>query len=128
MTVPGVLTASVAKVASERTAGIHPSVIPKLSLLEIGSHQWRRRQQLLSRLTLRRSTPIMTTALSFTVQLDSEGAMEEKAHRVGGASPARRRDSLLPPSGGPTQAGTTACVAFRAAIGASGKVELDVVL
>jgi hypothetical protein len=36
--------------------------------------------------------------------------------------------SLLPPSPGPTQVGTTPSVAFRAAIGASGKVELDVVL
>jgi hypothetical protein len=41
--------------------------------------------------------------------------------------PARLR-SLLPPSGGPTQAGTTTGVAFRAVIEPSGEVEMGVAL
>jgi hypothetical protein len=36
--------------------------------------------------------------------------------------------SLLPPSGGPAQAKTMPCAAFRAMIGADGEVELDAVL
>jgi len=64
MTVPRVLIASVAKPASERTADIYPSVLPRLSLLESGSHQWRRWQKLvpLSLPTGCRSAPIRTTA------------------------------------------------------------------
>jgi hypothetical protein len=33
--------------------------------------------------------------------------------------------SLLPPSGGPTQVGTTPSVAFRATIGADGEAEIE---
>jgi hypothetical protein len=37
-------------------------------------------------------------------------------------------EGLLPPSSGPTQAGTTPSVAFQAKIGANGKPELEIVL
>ena len=36
--------------------------------------------------------------------------------------------TALPPSGGPTQAGTTPSVAFRAKIGSDGEVDLGVAL
>jgi hypothetical protein len=35
---------------------------------------------------------------------------------------------LLPPSGGPTQVGTTRGLAFRAVVGANGKPEVEIVL
>jgi hypothetical protein len=77
--------------------------------------------------TPRRSTPIATTALRFSVRLDAEGATTARVIAERSDAPAEAR-SLLRPSGGPTQAGTTPCVSFRAVLGLDGGMRLEVEL